>query len=184
MNQSVNGPSQYSRDGLLLLDFAPAKTGASLDVYVLPLDGQRVPRAVIASPSVETEPQFSPDGRWLAYGSTESGRYETYVQPFPPTGRRWQVSNAGGRQPLWRADGQELYFVSDDRKFYAVQVRASGTTFDYGVAEFLFDMKANVFNARNSYIPSRDGKRFLVNAVLDTIDAPIHVVQNWHAASH
>ena len=67
LNQSVNGPSQYSRDGSLLLYFAPAKTGASLDVYVLPLDGQRVPRAVIASPSVETEPQFSPDGRWLAY---------------------------------------------------------------------------------------------------------------------
>jgi hypothetical protein len=105
------------------------------------------------------------------------------VQPFPATGARWQVSNAGGRQPLWRADGQELYFVSDDRKFYAVQVKASGTSFDYGVAEFLFDMKANVFNARNSYIPDRDGKRFLVNTVLDTIDTPIHVVQNWNAVA-
>jgi Tol biopolymer transport system component len=183
LNQTINGPSQFSPDGSLLLYFAPAKAGASLDVYVLPLAGQSIPRAVVESPAVETEPQLSPDGRWLAYGSTESGRYETYVQPFPPTGARSQVSNAGGRQPLWRADGQELYFVSDDRKFYAVKVRASATSFDYGVAEFLFDMKANVFNARNSYIPDRDGKRFLVNAVLDTIDTPIHVVQNWHAAA-
>ena len=121
--------------------------------------------------------------RWLAYASTETGRNEVYVQPFPPTGKRWQVSNSGGRQPLWRADGKELFFVSDDRKFYAVDISDKSASFDYGVPRFLFEMQANVFNSRNSYIPSRDGQRFLVNMLLSADDAPISIVQNWLAGS-
>jgi len=89
------------------------------------------------------------------------------------------VSNNGGRQPLWRDDGKELYFVSDDRKFYAVAVSESSGSLVLGIPEFLFDMRANVSYARNSYIPSPDGKRFLVNMLLDAEDAPINVVYNW-----
>ena len=94
-----------------------------------------------------------------------------------------KISNNGGRQPLWRADGKELFFVSDDRKFYAVDISVSvnSASFEYGVPHFLFDMRANVFNSRNSYVPSRDGTRFLVNMLLEADDAPINVVHNWRA---
>ena len=178
--QPVNGPDQVSADGKWILYFAVAP-GGNQDVYVLPTTGDRKPQPIVQTPFPDVEPQFSPDVRWLAYVSSENGRNEIYVQAFPSTGRRWQVSSGGGRQPLWRADGKELFFVSDDRKFYAVDVSEKDGSSSYGVPKFLFDMRANVFNSRNSYIPSRDGKRFLVNMLLDADDAPISVVQNWQA---
>jgi hypothetical protein len=148
-------------------------------VYVLPTTGDGKPQPIVESRFPDLEPQFSPDVHWLAYASSENGRNEVYVQAFPSTGRRWQVSRDGGRQPLWRADGKELFFVSDDRKFYAVDVSEKNGSFEFGVPKFLFEMRANVFNTRNSYLPSRDGKRFLVNVLLDADVAPIRIVQSW-----
>jgi eukaryotic-like serine/threonine-protein kinase len=181
LDESINGPSQVSPDGKWLLYFAVSPGPQLQDIFVLPLTGERKPRPIVHTTFPEVEPQLSPDGRWLAYASIDTGRNEVYVQPFPPTGAKWQVSNNGGRQPLWRADGKELFFVSDDRKFYAVDISARSDAFDYGAPHFLFDMRANVFNARNSYVPSPDGQRFLVNMLLDTAEAPINVVQNWVA---
>jgi hypothetical protein len=113
--------------------------------------------------------------------SDATGRREVYVQPFPQTGdRRWQISTAGGRQPMWRGDGKELFFVSDDRKFYAAEIRTNAG-FDYGAPRFLFDLRADVYNNRNSYVPSRDGQRFLVNMLLESAPSPINVVLNWTA---
>jgi hypothetical protein len=120
--------------------------------------------------------------KWLAYASNETQRNEIYVQPFPPNGKRWRVSDSGGRQPLWRADGKELFFVADDRRFYSVDVMEKGDEFDWSTPRFLFEMRANVFNSRNSYTPSRDGKRFLINTLVGGDDAPISVVQNWPAS--
>lgn len=80
---------------------------------------------------------------------------------------------------MWRADGKELFFVAEDRKFYAVDVKAAGPVFDYGVPHVLFDMRANVFNVRNSYAPSSDGQQFLVNTLLDSTGEPLNVVLNW-----
>jgi hypothetical protein len=79
---------------------------------------------------------------------------------------------------MWRSDGKELFFVADDKKFYAVDVR-TGSTFDFGTPHHLFDMRANVFNTRNSYVPSRDGQRFLVNVLLEGASSPISVIHNW-----
>ena len=176
----VNGPDQVSSDGKWILNFL-VTPGGNRDVYVLPTSGDPKPQVIVQTPFPDVEPQFSPDVRWLAYASSENGRYEVYVQAFPSTGRRWQVSSAGGHQPLWRADGRELFFVSDEKKFYAVDVSEKDGIFQYGVPQFLFDMRANVFNTRNSYIPNRDGTRFLVNMLLDADDASISVVQNWRA---
>ena len=81
---------------------------------------------------------------------------------------------------MWRADSRELFFVGDDRKFYVVRVPDSGPS-ERREPEFLFNMHANVANTRNSYVPSLDGQRFLVNQVLDTEDAPINVISNWAA---
>jgi len=178
---NVNGPDQVSSDGKWILFFKVTPNG-NQDVYVLPTTGDRTPQLLVQTAFPDVEPQFSPDVRWLAYASSENGRNEIYIQAFPSTGRRWQVSSSGGRQPLWRADGKELYFVSDDRRFFAVDVLPSRAgTFEFGVPQFLFEMRANVFNTRNSYIPSRDGKRFLVNMRLDADDAPINIVQHWPA---
>jgi eukaryotic-like serine/threonine-protein kinase len=179
-NGVINGPSQVSPDGRLLLYFAVPPGQAVQDVFVMPLTGERKPTPIVHTQFIEVEPRFSPDMRWLAYVSNDTGRNEIYVQPFPPTGDKWQVSNSGGRQPIWREDGKELFFVSDDRKFYAVDIR-SDSAFDYGVPHFLFDMRANVYNTANSYAPSRDGQRFLVNMLLDSAASPIIVILNWTA---
>ena len=176
-----NGPSHISPDGKWLMFFANPPGEFVQDIFVIPTTGEKTPTPVVQSPFADVEPQFSPDGRFVAYASNATGRYETYVQPFPPTGARWPVSNKGGRQPLWRKDGKELFFVSDDSKLYSVEVKP-GDTFDYGPPRFLFDMRTNVQNVRNSYIPSDDGQRFLVNVVLDTAAAPIHVIRNWTAS--
>jgi Tol biopolymer transport system component len=162
---SLNGPQQISPDGKWLLYFANSEGESVQDIYVLPMTGDRKPQRIVQSPFADVEPQFSPDGRFIAYASGATGRNEVYVQPFPATGEQFRVSDSGGRQPLWRKDGKELFFVSDDRKFYAVEIRP-GPRFDYGRPQFLFEMRANVFNTRNSYIPSVDGQRFLVNMAL------------------
>jgi Tol biopolymer transport system component len=180
LEEIVAGPTQVSPDGKWILYFT---SGGNPGVYLVSTTGDGKPQLVVPPPFGGVEPQLSQDGRWLAYASNENtGRPEVYVQAFPSTGKRWPVSNNGGRQPLWRDDGKELYFVSDDRKFYAVAVSESSGSLVLGVPEFLFDMRANVSYARNSYIPSHDGKRFLVNMLLDADDAPINVVYNWRTA--
>jgi Tol biopolymer transport system component len=180
LKENVNGPSQVSPDGQLILYFR-VMGGDTQDIVVLPTAGDGAPRPIVQSAFADVEPQLSPNMRWLAYASSETGANEVYVQPFPPTGTRWKISNSGGRQPLWRADGKELFFVADDRKFYAVDITDMKGSFDYGTPRFLFEMRANVFNALKSYIPSRDGQRFLVNMLLGSDDAPISVVHNWRA---
>ena len=179
-NAAVNGPSQISPDGKWLLFFANPAGESVQDIFVLPMTGEKKPQAIVQSPFGDVEPQFSPDGKFVAWASAATGGYEVYVQPFPATGDRWPVSNSGGRQPMWRPDGKELFFVSEARKFYSVEVRP-GPTFDYDAPKFLFDIPADVFNARNSYIPGPDGQRFLVNMSLDSTPPPIHIVRNWTA---
>jgi eukaryotic-like serine/threonine-protein kinase len=101
-----------------------------------------------------------------------------FVQPFPATGARWQISSGGGRQPKWRADGRELFFVTNDRKFFAVAVRVSDGI-EFSSPHYLFEMPSNTIGVRNSYVPSRDGQRFLINKVLDTTVPPIYVDLDW-----
>jgi eukaryotic-like serine/threonine-protein kinase len=124
---------------------------------------------------------FSPDGRLLAYSSNESGRFEVHVQTFPPSDRKWQVSTAGGYEPRWRGDGREIYYLSEDRKLMAVSVDAGPS---FGVPKPLFQTRVlpGVNAQRTSYVPSRDGRRFLVNTQTgDPPPNPITVVLNWTA---
>jgi Tol biopolymer transport system component len=181
LSEGINGPDQVSSDGRLIV-FFKATPKTLQDVYIVPTSGDGPPKPLIESPFADVEPQLSPNMKWLAYASNETQRNEIYVQPFPPNGKRWRVSDSGGRQPLWRADGKELFFVADDRRFYSVDVMEKGDEFDWSTPRFLFEMRANVFNSRNSYTPSRDGKRFLINTLVGGDDAPISVVQNWPAS--
>jgi Tol biopolymer transport system component len=184
LDDFINGPTQFLNHptrGPLLLYFQGPPFRPSMDILMLPLTGKREPQAVVSTQFGEAEPQVSPNGKWLAYASGDLGDYEIDVVPFLTDGPKVRVSRSGGRQPYWRADSRELFFVSDSRKFYALRIPDAGPSREIE-PEFLFDMHANVVNARNSYIPSADGSRFLVITVLDTQDAPIHVVSNWIAA--
>ena len=170
-----------SPDGTMLAFVALDPDGKNLLAaadHLMSTSGEAKPVPVIQTPVGDAEPELSPDGRWLAYASTETGRYDVFVQPFPATGARWQISSGGGQQPKWRADGRELFFVTNDRKFYAVAVRVSDGI-EFSSPHYLFEMPSNTIGVRNSYVPSRDGQRFLINKVLDTTVPPIYVDLDW-----
>ncbi len=151
------------------------------DLHVLPLTGDRKPIPYLQTNFGEYENVLSPDSRWMAYASNESGRFETYVQPFPQSGGKWQISTSGGLQPQWRRDGKELFYVAFDGTLMAVDVQ-SGSTFQPGVPHPLFKMNTQVLSARNSYSPTVDGRRFLVNSFVDTAtSSAISLVVNWAA---
>jgi Tol biopolymer transport system component len=125
--------------------------------------------------------RFSPDGRWIAYQSTESNRSEVYVQPYPPTGGRWQVSTAGGNTPIWRGDGRELFFAGADDTIYAVSVEVRGGSLELGAPVRLFQ-RPMIHGTPQTYrwATDRDGQRFLVNApVDDLVPQTAQIVLNW-----
>ena len=135
-----------------------------------------------ASESDEIHANFSPDGRLVAYSSNETGRHEIYVQTFPRSDRRWQVSTGGGYEPRWRGDGREVYYLSGDRKLMAVTVNAGSS---FGVPRPLFQTQVpkGVNPLTMNYVPSRDGQRFLVyTQTAEPPPNPITVVLNWTAA--
>ena len=117
--------SDWSDDGRFLLYSVQSRTTGN-DVWVLPLSGDRTPIPVAQTPATEARARFSPDGRWVAYESNESGRNEIYVQTFPDPVRRTQVSTAGGATPIWRRDGAELYFRSPDDHLMAARIAVKG----------------------------------------------------------
>jgi len=174
-------PIDWSLDGrFLLYVYGDPKNG--WDLAALPITGDRKPIVVVSTPFEERGGQFSPDGRWVAYQSNESGRFEIYVQPFPAPGDKWQVSIAGGTDPRWRPDGKELFFLAPDAKLMAAPVRASNSTFETGSPVSLFQTRTAVGGNANlipQYAVSRDG-RFLFNVPDDTSTAaPITLILNW-----
>jgi serine/threonine protein kinase len=173
----------WSRDGRFLL-YEENRSGINSDLWVLPMIGERKPYLFLRTEFEETHAQFSADVRWVAYVSDESGRAEVYVQSFPPSGGKWQVSAGGGDQPSWRRDGKELYYLSPDRRLMAVSV-TSGTSFENGAPTPLFQTRVNPSistGERNNYVVSADGQRFLVNNMVeDGASQPINIVLNWTA---
>src|SRR5262245_59321567 len=140
------------------------------------------PFRALGTKANETAGTISPDGRWLAYASDESGRYEVWVQSFPGGGGKRQGSNGGGGGPRWRRDGRELFYYSGDGKLMAAQV-SSGESFDTSAPVPLFEFRAGVAMTRYaSYAVTRDGQRFLINELVDMEpNAPLIVVTNWTA---
>jgi Tol biopolymer transport system component len=184
--------TDWSRDGrYIIYTEVDPKTGQ--DLWILPISDVKKPIEYLRTPSTETQARFSPDGRWIAYTSDESGRPEVYVQRFPKTGSKWQISTAGGDQPQWRADGKELFYLSlPARQFMAVDITTnpSDIVFKAGVPKKLFDATNVLTGAvvpglppqRNSYDVMKDGQHFLVNAFSDSIGnvrSSITVVLNW-----
>jgi Tol biopolymer transport system component len=179
-------PTSWSSDGRSVLYFNTQ--GGSLsasDLRVLPLSGDRKAAVLLQTPFNEGNGRFSPDGRWTAYQSNESGRNEVYVAPFPGPGGKWQISTAGGSFPRWRRDGRELYYLAPDNNLMAASVSGDGAAFQVGVVRALFEVRVRAVPVGGGYPYdfSADGQRFLVNTLMqEAASAPITVVVNWTAA--
>ena len=166
----------WSADGDHIL-FRAQDTKSGYDIWALSLATNRS-FAFVNGPSDESQGEFSPDGRWVAYTSTESGRPEVYIQPFPATGAKWQVSLAGGEQPRWRSDGKELFYLAPDRSLMAVEIRVPGA-FDEHSPRRLFqtNIPFGDINVSQAYDVTADGELFVI-AAPDPLSppAPITVV--------
>jgi len=177
-------PTDWSPDSrFVLFNRNGGTTGR--DIWALPLSKSEPPLAVAESAFDEEDAQFSPDGRWIAYQSNESGRFEIYVQSFPSRNRKVQISKNGGAQVRWRHDGRELFYVALDGRLMAVAIQpsADGAMFDVAdpVALFATHVGGAVqTNSRQQYVVSGDGQRFLLNTVLEEALAPITVLLNWN----
>jgi len=180
-------PTGWSRDGRFIAYTVGTASALPLrsDVWILPLFGDRKPFPLTQSAFNETSGVFAPDGRWIAYTSDEGGQPNIYVQPLPSVGGggKYQVSRDGGAYPVWRADGQELFFLGLDGTLMAVPIHAADQ-FEAGVPEALFLTGAARFNNSQVYAVTRDGKRILVNARPQQSSAArlLTVIVNWTAA--
>jgi len=179
-------PRSFSPDGSMLVfqDQGPPDTGTGYDIWVLPMAKGAKPRPLLQTPFNEFQPKLSPDGRWLAYVSNESGRDEIYVRPFPAMDAKWQVSTEGGHEPAWAPNGRELFYRTGQSargsKLMAVTITTS--------PEFRADKPSLLFEGPyiwatlygQSYDVSRDGNRFVM-VKYDPPKSPkeINIVLNW-----
>ncbi len=182
-------PMSWSADGKSIV-YGTLGTKTRRDMWLLPLNGNRKPVALLDSPFDEARSSLSPDGKWLAYDSNESGRQEIYVRPFPSGAGKWQVSTSGGASPRWRRDGRELFFsgttVGAAGRLFAADVKAEGPTFVPGAPRELFrvDMLQPPHEPYHAYAVSADGQRFLFALPVSSLSepavpSPIAVVLNW-----
>jgi Tol biopolymer transport system component len=171
-------PSGWSADGRYVL-YSEDSPKTSRDVWALPFDGDRKPLAVVASPFFEGNGQFSPDGRWVAYQSNESGRFEIYVTSFPPNGGKWQISTGGGIAPRWHGD--ELFFIAPDGQMMSSTVSAEGASFEAGAPIALFQTRivgGGTNSNKHQYTVSGNG-RFLINvSASGSASPPITLILN------
>ncbi len=203
-------PTDWSSDGRFLLYYTIGHPKTKSDVWVLPLvpkgaggparpagasqaSGERKPIPLLQTEFEEFDAQFSPDGKWIAYISNESGRHEVYVRPFAGPGGspadavragKWQISTTGVNPSSlilaarWRRDGKELYYLSDNQKLMVAEVKAAGSSFEVGEVKPLFDTQSKGV----LYIAavSSDGQRFLTVSSLGQSSNPLTLVLNWN----
>jgi eukaryotic-like serine/threonine-protein kinase len=178
-------PSGWSSDGrLLFYDSTDPETGG--DIWALPLVGKPEPYPVVRTASDEHYGTLSPDGRWLAYISNETGAYEMYVEAFPATGFKRQVSTQGGFEPQWRRDGKELFYLAPNQTLMAVGVKSNPTTLEVTAPEALFATRIKWMEIQavaHHYAPAPDGQKFLIISATDEArSVPVTIELNWSAA--
>jgi len=165
-------PNDWSPDGRYVL-YSSQRVETNLDLMALPLFGERKPFEVARTQFGETDGRFSPNGRWVAYTSTETGQSEIFIQPFPGPGPKSQISVGGGMRARWRRDGQELFYVAPDNRLMSVPITQSGTNVQAGPPRALFTLATAL-----DYEVAPDGQRFLATGVVSEA-SPITVILNW-----
>jgi Tol biopolymer transport system component len=152
---------------------------SDMTIYTVALRGDQMPQPFFQSHARESAPSFSPDGKWLAYESTHSGRNEVYISPFPAGGARYQVSTRGGERPTWRHDGKEIYY-REGLVIMAVQVNTKASLVELGTPKPLFELASGNLSGRY-YDVAPDG-RFLANTSPLTSKAQsFSLLVNWPA---
>ena len=172
-------PNDWSRDG----KYALYARGSDLWYVTFP---DFKPSQFLKASATLKNARFSPDGKWVAYASNESGRWEIYVTSFPDAQGKWQVSNGGGDQPKWRSDGKELFYITPDGKIMATPARI-GANFDSGTPAVLFQANPRELVATSeqvTYDVNKDGQKFLVNTPSKSGATPMSVVLNWTSRLH
>ncbi len=174
-------PTDWSRDGRYVL-FTAVSLGGKADIWGVSTADHRA-GPILDTIYTEGSASLSPDGKWLAYQSDESGQIEIYVQPFEGissgTKRRWQLSSGGGGMPRWRGDGKELFYVTNNGKMMAATARAADGNFAFDAPQALFQTR-QFPKTWNLYDVSGDGQRFLMNLPLEiSSSSTITVLTNW-----
>src|SRR3989441_92188 len=181
-----NFPAAWSPDGRFIV-FVRRGVKTRLDIWVLPMFGDRKEYQLLNSPFDEQNPQLSPNGRWLAYPSDETGNYEIYVQSFSADGKlgndKKRVSTSGGKLPVWRRDGSELFFVAPDGQMMSSAVKTGGTEFGFSAPKALLKTRMLGFvTGFHEFDVSPDGQRFLIGTLIGEPKAPPPtVILNWTA---
>ncbi len=171
-------PRGFSPDGRFLV-YRMSGGQSRNDIWVRPMDGGKKPFPFLSTQFDETAAMLSPDGRWLAYGSDESGKQEVYVTSFPSGAGKWQISTAGGTFPRWRHDGKEMFYLAPDNTMMSVRVTGADGTFTIAAATRLFPSLA-VPGPGTPYDVSANGERFVINTVISATAPPsLTIVFNW-----
>jgi Tol biopolymer transport system component len=171
--------SDWSRDGRFLVFHKSAAGTPPWSLWVLPLDGTGKPFLYRSGTADNTSARLSPDGRWLAYATNESGTYQIVVQPFPdPSGGKWQVSADGGTFPAWRGDGRELYYIASTGDLMAVAVNTAAS-FAVGASTRLFRSPLRPATQGSVYDVTADGQRFLFAVPVGNSTPPLTTILNW-----
>jgi hypothetical protein len=171
--------TDVSRDGSTLVGQL-RREGSRWDVVSVGLSGKGEIVNQVTGPFADFGGKLSPDGRYLAYVSSESGETEVYMTTFPAGGGKWQVSQGGGTEPTWRADGKELFYLAPDQRLMALDVSLVNTV-ELGAPRLLFHAPLQPADQeRNRYAASPDGQKFLISSVMEWQRLPaVTVVLNW-----
>lgn len=173
---SVNlRPTDLSTDGKYLI------FDSGINIMVLPMkEGKKEPYIFLGTSFDERKATFSPDVRWVAYQSNESGKYEVYIRPFEGSGK-WKISRNGGSHPRWREDGKELFFLAGEANIMtAVEISSTGNSIELGQEETLFQFPSFGNQGADIYDVTRDGKKFLVTqSIINNVQAPLELIVNW-----
>jgi len=181
-SSNLQRPSAVSKDGTIL--FWEGRGSTAVDIMTLSLEKDRRVQPLLETPFSERNGEISPDGRWLAYESNESGPSQIFVRPFPDVNRqKWLVSTGGGTQPIWARNGKELFYLAPTGALMSVPVER-GATWSAGTPTTVIDrpyLRLTSVQVARTYDVSLDGKQFLMIKPVDGPEAPtsIVVVQNW-----